>query len=512
MGMKTLIFIFICMGSAFSVPLAPHLLGEQNFEHYYGPGYPYFFKDTKFGKTVFEEQKWFNQYPYNSIGLELYNLKEFLKDLNTAGLCPNEELAQHTEYIRYLYRMSALSYMSELFFMMEEESKKMNLGKVCEVSINELLNTCKPKSKDMELFIKSSSILSRSFTPFVPPYNFEFEKYFKNWSKSGKGPVAKRLLSRCSNRSCFDSKAKLKNLFQQSCEQDKKLFTRICSERDELYGISYVDQLFHVISYGDVMKVFNDNGNARGCLARYTSVMRDRERFEPNFYRVFPLIFEHLKKEGLELGGRLFPAGSLRVFVKEGLDEIFIEKKVQAKKIAKVQPKKEVELAPLAPEPLKKVLQPMKQKKKAPEKKVIVKKKPRKTHFLISAQALEEFSLDRVDIDMLKFRYDYLFNSKMLDYLEKQMPKFFSREGLEEMKNFDKLGSQKGPVPLLFIKYLVENDKHQGLFNLIDVIGDQFYVRNNIDDESIANENDLVRLEYKGDAATPFWQLSIVRD
>lgn len=67
-------------------------------------------------------------------------------------------------------------------------------------------------------------------------------------------------------------------------------------------------------------------------------------------------------------------------------------------------------------------------------------------------------------------------------------------------------------VQLPFIKYLIENDKHQGLFNLIDVIGDQFYVRNNIDDESIANENDFVRLEFRGDAATAFWQLSIVRD
>ena len=174
--------------------------------------------------------------------------------------------------------------------------------------------------------------------------------------------------------------------------------------------------------------------------------------------------------------------------------------------------KKEVELAPLAPAPIKKVLQPKKEKEKTSKKRVVVKKKPKKSHFLISAQALEEFSMDRVDIDMLKFRYDYLFNSKMLDYLEQQMPKFFSREGLEEMKNFDSLGSKKGPVPLLFIKYLIENDKHQGLFNLIDVIGDQFYVRNNIDDESIANENDFVRLEFRGDAATAFWQLSIVRD
>lgn len=512
MGIKTLIFTFICIGSAFGLPLAPHLLGEQNFEHYYGPSYPYYFKDKKFGKTVFEEQKYFNQYPYSSIGLELYDLKEFIKELNTAGLCPNEELAQHAEYIRYLYRMSALSYLSELFFMMEEESKKMNLGEVCEVSINELLNTCDPKSKDMKLFIKSSSILSRSFSPFVAPYNFDFEKYFIDWSKSNKGAVAERLLSECSDRSCLKSKDKLKKLFQQSCEQDKKLFTKICSEKDGLYGISYVEQLFHVISYGDVMKVFNDNGNARGCLARYTSVMKDRESFEPNFYRVFPLIFEYLKKEDLELGGRLFPAGSLRVFVKEGLDEIFIEKKVQIKKVTKVETNKEVELAPLAPAPIKKVLQPKKEKEKTSKKRVVVKKKPKKSHFLISAQALEEFSMDRVDIDMLKFRYDYLFNSKMLDYLEQQMPKFFSREGLEEMKNFDSLGSKKGPVPLLFIKYLIENDKHQGLFNLIDVIGDQFYVRNNIDDESIANENDFVRLEFRGDAATAFWQLSIVRD
>ncbi|MBC74488.1 MAG: hypothetical protein CME64_00575 [Halobacteriovoraceae bacterium] len=515
--MKFLAFLSLFTLYLNAAPIAPHLLGEQNFEHYFGPSEPFFFKDKKFGNSIFEERQRYNKYPYNSIEQELYSLKEFIKDLNTAGLCPNAELANSSEYIRYLYRMSALSYLGELFNRMEEASKNMKLGDVCEVSINRLIKKCAPQSKDMKLFVKSSTVLSRSFSPYMPPYNFDFQTYLKNWMKSApkkeNDPVVNRLRLACSGGKCFSSKAKVEKLFAKSCKQDQKLFERICSEKDDLYGVSYVEQLFHVISSGDVMKVLNDNGNARGCLARYTSVMKDRESYEPIFDKVFPYIFEDLKKRQAAVGGELFPAGSLRVFVKEGLDEIFVEKKPKESKVSKVEPEETIELGPLAPAPLKKVLKPKKKKRK----KVVVKKKPRpkkieKSHFLISAEALKEFNMDSVKLDMLKFKYDYLFNTKMLSYLEEQMPKFFERDGLEEMKKFDSLGSEKGPVPLLFIKYLVANQKHQGLFNLIDVVGSEFYVKNNIDDESVANKRDMVRLEYVEGDEVPHWQISIIKE
>ena len=78
------------------------------------------------------------------------------------------------------------------------------------------------------------------------------------------------------------------------------------------------------------------------------------------------------------------------------------------------------------------------------------------------------------------------------------------------MKKFDKLGSRKAPVPLSFLKFLILNEKHQGLFNIVLVLGEQFYVTNNIDKNISRNESELVKL--KNDAETNFkWQIYIIK-
>ena len=499
---------------------AQFLSGEQNFSHYYGPKDPEFNKDTRFGKAVFSENVWEEQRIFSALDMKLYFFKEFFKDLNTAELCPNEELSKNSEYMRYLYRLGALSYLKELFNRMEESSKKMKFGKVCEVSLPKLLSQCSPSSEDMKLFIKSATILSKNFNPYVVSYDFKFDKYYKSWkqdlvSKKIDTAAKKRITSFCKGGDCSSlTKNKLKRAFEGSCEEDSKLFVKICSEKDKLYGISSVEQLYHAISSSDVMKVLNDHGNARGCLARYTSVMKDKEIEEPRLQEVFPLIYEDLKRNdsSASLGGELFDAGSLKLFVQEGLAEIFVEKKkAPTKKVVDTKPVEEYELGPLAPAPLKQIFKPRPKKavvkvepKKEEKKKII------KSHFLKSTEALVEFDLERIDLDMLKFKYDYVFNSKMHQYLEGQMPKFFAREGLEDMKKFDSLGTKKGPVPLLFLKYLIEENKHQGLFNLVEVVGNEFFVKNNIDDESIAAPADYVRLEFS-ENSQPQWRLSIVK-
>ncbi|MCO4753129.1 MAG: hypothetical protein KC478_01540 [Bacteriovoracaceae bacterium] len=492
--------------------------GEQDFSHYYGPNEPESFKDPRFGKTVFSENVWQEQRMFKSLDLKLYFFKEFFKDLNTAELCPNDELSKNADYMRYLYRLSALSYLKELFNQMEESSKKMKFGKVCEISLPKLLSQCGPNSDDMKLFIKSAKVLSKNFSPFLVPYDFKFDEYYNSWrkdltSKKVDSAAKKRISVYCEDHNCSSlSKKKMKKAFEDSCNEDSELFVKICSEKDKLYGISSVEQLYHAISSSDVMKVLNEQGNARGCLARYTSVMKDKELEVAPIQKVFPLIYEDLKRNKGQLGGVLFDAGSLKMFVEEGLADIFVEKKVEKKKVVQAAPVEEYELGPLAPAPLKQIFKPRVKKKivKVEEKKV-EKKEVIKSHFLKSAEALVEFDLEKIELDMLKFKYDYVFNSKMHSYLEGQMPKFFAREGLEDMKKFDSLGTKKGPVPLLFLKYLIEEGKHQGLFNLVEVVGNEFYVRNNIDDESIASKADYVRLDFS-ENGQPQWRLSILKN
>ena len=49
------------------------------------------------------------------------------------------------------------------------------------------------------------------------------------------------------------------------------------------------------------------------------------------------------------------------------------------------------------------------------------------------------------------------------------------------MQSFDKLGTHASPVPLTFVKYLIDSDNHQGLYNLTAILGDNFWVSNDVD-------------------------------
>ena len=89
---------------------------------------------------------------------------------------------------------------------------------------------------------------------------------------------------------------------------------------------------------------------------------------------------------------------------------------------------------------------------------------------------------------------------------EEALKKYQTRFALESMKNADKLGSIDEPVRLMFLKFLVAQDQHQGLWNIVNVIGPEFYVVNDLD-----KKTDPVWVKLSNERSTNFnWQLTIV--
>jgi hypothetical protein len=128
-----------------------------------------------------------------------------------------------------------------------------------------------------------------------------------------------------------------------------------------------------------------------------------------------------------------------------------------------------------------------------------------KSHFLQAAELREEYSLLSTDVDMDKFKFDYVFTPKMKSILESKLQRFTEVAGLEEMKEYDSLGTPKGPVPLRFIKYLIDTENHQGLYNMIRVLGEEFYIMNDIDDKRFVSSPNKIML--KNDDYTGYqWQ------
>ncbi|MBT3584597.1 MAG: hypothetical protein HN509_06805 [Halobacteriovoraceae bacterium] len=82
---------------------------------------------------------------------------------------------------------------------------------------------------------------------------------------------------------------------------------------------------------------------------------------------------------------------------------------------------------------------------------------------------------------MKVFKSDFSFSSKMIKALEEPLEDYQTRESLSDMKKYDGLGSKKEPVRLLFLKFLIDRNSHQGLYNMTAILGHRFYIYNDID-------------------------------
>lgn len=110
---------------------------------------------------------------------------------------------------------------------------------------------------------------------------------------------------------------------------------------------------------------------------------------------------------------------------------------------------------------------------------------------------------------MQKLRYDYVFTLTMINNLSEKLPTFMTREALQDMMSFDKLGTKERPVPLLFIKYMIDMEEHKGLWNLVSVLGTKFYVSNEID-KTYSPRPELIQL-MNSEETGGTWQIYILR-
>jgi len=59
------------------------------------------------------------------------------------------------------------------------------------------------------------------------------------------------------------------------------------------------------------------------------------------------------------------------------------------------------------------------------------------------------------------------------------------------------LGAKEAPVGLVFLKFLIDTDNHQGLYNVVNVLGEKFYVNNDFE-----SKTEPVLVELKNDKST----------
>ena len=484
-------------------------LGETRLDSYSDRYQPLVYQDIYQGKLSFEDEIFFQNFfaPY------LYSDRDmsvFLKsELSSAQLCSNELLSDHFDEIQYSYRLITLSYLLEGQWHLKLTSDHFRLKNGCDFDFKKWLGTCKPKSLEMKKFIDRLGKYAPKYAETIPS-NYKKDDWYKEFRKDDFKWYSQYRLKVACNGKC--SEEDLPRKFQDVCKKDEEVMTAICSEVDEVYGLSQNRDAYALLAQSNIINTYNKQGEAVGCLRRFSEVMAHREVRYEVLNQLFPALKSFLKDKYQErfLQGRVFFYGSSKEFEDKGLADFYVkEQPLKIEKLPEVTPTKEV----VAVKPVSKVEAPVVTKAPVAEvsKKVEVKeiKKPVKSAFLQAAELRSSDNSDRVEVDMLKLKYDYVFSLNMINNLSDRLKNFMTREALMEMMNYDKLGTKEGPVPLLFIKFMIDMQEHQGLWNLVSVLGNRFYVSNEIDSD-YPTKPEFIQI-VNDDSTGRNWQLYILK-
>lgn len=490
-------------------------LGQKNIDHYTGPTGPlavsgqryYFLED--YNRKIYIEAR---------IEPDFFELGDFFdNDFYTGVTCPNEIYEEHYEYLRYLNRLSALSYMFESMREYERLGSVFEV-KACGFNWEKIISSCQPRSEEMSIFTKMAKVFLKDIDPVRVAFELTTKaakiKRMNELKTERRSFVSQRIGLSCEDNCNDFNEVQLQSQLSSICLAEKDLFNKICSEKDSLYGLSKVPEAYRVLSQSTAMRSFISQGEnyGPGCLRRFIDQTKGHEKN----YSELKIIFSHMYQQNQDLSstqykeGRLFPIGATREFREKGLVTIFkpeVKKLVPVvrEEIPKVEPKVEVKKVEEKPKIVKKKSRPKKKKVK-PVKKLPPKEKL--SAFAVASNLQRKFGLEQVSVDMNKFQYDYIFGPKQVEKIEEKVLNFASFKSLKEMKDFDKLGSKTAPVPLKFLKFLIDRGQHQKIYNMINILGDSFYVFNDIDKKKTIS---LVQL--KNDESTQFqWGISILKE
>lgn len=488
-------------------------LGERKLDSYAERYYPLVQLDLYRGRMSFQDESFFKNYFDRYIMPDESALSEFMKtELASGLLCSNELFSKHYDAMRYSYRLITISYLLEGQWHLDNVSKHLGFRKGCGFDLNKWLGSCRPKSDEMKKFVDRLKKFSPKYKESLPS-QYNRASWTKDFDKKDFNYYSHYRLNQSCKGKCFDSE--LEGHFNRACAADENLMTLICSEEDEAYGLSQNRDAFQLVSGSNVINTYNQQGEAQGCLRRFAEVMSHKEARYPVLNVVFPPIKSHLRNAYQErfIQGRVFFYGSGKEFEEKGVSNLyFMDQPLKLEALPESDkepaPPVQVAVAPVSPTiPKSKTPEPAKSVVQKPEK--IEMKKAAKSAFLLAAEARKIENLDIAEVDMLKLKFDHVFTLNQLNNLSSQLKSFMTREALEEMQAYDKLGAKEGPVPLLFIKFMVDMQEHAGLYNLVSVLGERFWVSNEID-KDFKPEAELIKLVNDANTGNQ-WQIYVIK-
>ncbi len=491
-------------------------LGEKSSSSYAGPWRPSFHHDAYMGRFVSGDDQFYGGYFYPYIWSDATEWGRFFsEEVMGASACPHPIMSKHFDEIRYGHRLLALSYLLEVLDNSRHDMEMLKKTDVCQFDLQELIASCRPKSEDMKTFLQNLAQQKPYSVPVVGKTH-NYAKFEREWLEGIRkvdgtvGAVRVGLQCRVEKKSCGASNlTEASDVMARACADDRKLFQEICSEEDQIYGVSASPLATYLLSTSNLVSLLNTEGHAQGCLRRFGQMMAGKEHARPAVSSIHPVVYANLKQKYGDRypHGRAFVYGALKEFQQKGLKNIFeakVEKPVEKPVLVAKPEEKPVVVEKTVEKPVEMVVVEPPKVEKPAEVKVEI-----KSAFLQAAEVRQLQNLEIVDVDMLKFSYDHVFSRAELQLLEGSLKNFTQRKALEEMKSFDNLGSKEAAVPLTFIKFLIDSQNHQGLYNMVGVLTERFWVKNDIDPRI---KNPVEFCELRNDPTTGnAWQIYIRR-
>jgi len=486
-------------------------LGEKRLDSYSERYHPLIFQDIYRGQLTFVDEIFFQDFLTKHLFAEGPELSFFINsELYSAQNCTNHQLGMHFDDIRYSYRLLTFSYLLEGVWHLSELAKHFNV-KACDFNLSQFMKSCSPQGGEMKKFVTRLQQYSPKYQDRFPR-SYTMQKWWEEYFNKNYTQYSHYKMNYECGKNCVQSQ--LQTYLEKMCGQHQDLMKKICSEKDEIWGLSSFTEAYHLLSTSNIIATYNKSGEAAGCLRRFSGVMSNREPNYPVLQGLFPVLYDYLKRTHKDrfLQGRVFFYGAAKEYEEKGLADIWVkDQTLIVEKAPELVPEKP-ELSTVAVVEEKKEEPKVVEEKVQPEPVKVVKREVPvhpKSAFLQAAEVRRGQNLDRLAVDMLKFKYDYVFTLSMTNTLSKRLKTFMTQEALKEMANYDKLGSKEGPVPLLFIKFMIDYQEHQGLWNLISILGTTFYVSNEIDS---FHKPAIEKIELLNDASTDnTWKIFVVK-
>lgn len=451
--------LFSCVALASNVDS-----GEWDFDHYDGPLDPRLVIDHQSKKQQFLDDYFGIDYFDTMLSPDLVELtKEFNNYIYPSFSCSKFELENELPYMRYLIRLTSIASLYEFYRESSIALYQLGNDSSCKLNYDVVFKQCKPQSKDMKLFVNR---VSDYFPDIVDWGKYPIKlKTDRRFSIANYHPTLVKILN--SNFSGSSEKSII-----AACQYVRSEILSLCSENDKYMAASGIREIKNEILKASAFKIINKNGKGEACFNRYYDESKELEKIDS---KSSTIIKAALKSDD-DL--KVFWFGSLREFDEKGVT--LIEQKAEpVQTVAKVEKKVEAPVKTVDIKSIKIIRRPKIEPVKKPEPKKVV---------VLSAfeKAIGEYQKSKQNslVDMDEFKRGYKFSKKTLEKFNGNLRSYQTRKQLAKMKRVDDVGSPEAPMSLTFIKYLIDYNLHQGLYNMTGILGKEFYVINDLEGKS----------------------------